>query len=125
MPRVTFTSPAIASVGLTDEQVAAQGIACQCRVLPLDYLSRADVNRDTRGVIKLVAERRTGRLLGAHPVAEGAGDMITAAVYALAGDLTVQQIADQWHPYLTVSEGLKLAAQASSRDITKLSCCAA
>lgn len=122
---MTFTSPAIASVGLTDEQVTAQGIACQCRVLPLDHLPRAIVNRDTRGVIKLVAEQDTGRLLGVHVAADGAGDVITAATYALTGQLTVQQLADQWHPYLTMAEGLKLAAQAFTRDITKLSCCAA
>lgn len=125
MPRVTFTSPQIASVGLTDDAAAAAGYECDCRVLPLAYVPRALVNRDTRGLIKLVAEAGTGRLLGAHAFAEGAGDLITAAGYALGAGMTVQQMADGWAPYLTMAEGLKLAAQTYTRDVAKLSCCAA
>lgn len=125
LPRVTFTSPAIASAGLTDAQAVEYGHACECRVLPLEYVPRALVNRDTHGVIKLVAERGTGRLLGAHVVADGAGDVIATGVYALANRMTVHQIAELWTPYLTMTEGLKLAAQAFTRDVSKLSCCAA
>jgi mercuric reductase len=124
LPRVTFTSPAIASAGMTDAQVIAAGIRCDCRTLPLAYVPRALVNRDTRGLIKLVAEAGTGRLLGVHAIAEGAGEVITAAVYALTAGLTVGQLARTWHPYLTMAEGLKLAAQAYTSDVTKLSCCA-
>jgi mercuric reductase len=124
LPRVTFTSPAIAAVGLTDAQAVAAGYACECRVLPLEYVPRALVNRDTHGLIKLVAEADTGRLLGAHVLAEGAGDVIATAVYALANTMTVQQMANQWCPYLTMAEGLKLAAQTFTRDVSKLSCCA-
>lgn len=124
LPRVTFTSPAIAAAGMTDAQAAAAGIACDCRVLPLENVPRALVNRDTRGAIKLVAERDTGRLLGAHVIAESAGEVIAAAVYALANTMTVRQLADTWMPYLTMAEGLKLAAQTYTRDVTKLSCCA-
>jgi mercuric reductase len=124
LPRVTFTSPAIASAGLTDAQAIEQGHKCDCRVLPLDYVPRALVNRDAHGLIKLVAERGTGRLLGAHVVADGAGDVIATAVYALAHDMTVHQMADLWCPYLTMAEGIKLAAQTFTRDVAKLSCCA-
>ncbi|MPZ66120.1 MAG: mercury(II) reductase [Pseudonocardiaceae bacterium] len=124
LPRVTFTSPAVAAAGLTDAQAVAAGIDCECRVLPLEHVPRALVNRDTRGVIKLVAERGTGRLLGAHIVADGAGDVIATAVYALANDMTVHQMANLWTPYLTMAEGLKLAAQTFTRDVSKLSCCA-
>ncbi|WP_171113236.1 MULTISPECIES: mercury(II) reductase [Streptomyces] len=124
LPRVTFTTPAVAAVGLTDVQAVAQGYACDCRVLPLQYVPRALVNRDTRGLIKLVAERGTGKLLGAHVIADGAADVIATAVYALANQMTVQQMADLWLPYLTMAEGLKLAAQTHTRDVAKLSCCA-
>lgn len=125
LPRVTFTSPAIASVGLTDDQVAQAGIACQCRTLPLDHVPRALIDRDTRGLVKLIAKRETGRLLGVHVVADGAGEIITAATYALTAGLTVDQLATTWHPYLTMAESLKLAAQTFTRDVAKLSCCAA
>jgi mercuric reductase len=124
LPRVTFTTPAIAAAGMTDAQAIAQGIACDCRILPLEYVPRALVNRDTRGLIKLVAERGTGKLLGVHVIADGAGDVIATAVYALANRMTVHQMADLWCPYLTMAEGLKLAAQTYTRDVSKLSCCA-
>ncbi|WP_201409473.1 mercury(II) reductase [Mycobacterium paraintracellulare] len=124
LPRVIFTSPAVASVGLTDAQVIDAGLHCDCRVLPLAYVSRALVNRDTRGLVKLVAEAGTGRLLGVHVLAENAGDVITAATYALAGGLTVEQLAHTWAPYLTMAESLKLAAQSFTSDVSKLSCCA-
>ncbi|TAM68858.1 mercury(II) reductase [Mycobacterium sp.] len=124
LPRVTFTSPAIATVGLTDQQARAAGYRCECRVLPLEYVPRAIVNRDTRGLIKLVADQDTRRLLGVHVIAEGAGEVIAAAVSAMTNQTTVARLAEQWSPYLTMVEGLKLAAQAYTRDVTKLSCCA-
>ncbi|NUP46364.1 MAG: mercury(II) reductase [Catenulispora sp.] len=124
MPRVTFTSPAIASVGMTDEQAVQAGIGCDCRTLPLEYVPRALVNRDTRGLVKLVADAETGRLLGAHVIAEGAGELITAAGYAISAGMTVDQIAHAWAPYLTMAEALKLAAQTYTADVRKLSCCA-
>lgn len=124
LPRVTFTSPAIASAGLTEAQAREHGYTAQSRVLPLQYVPRAVVNRDTRGLIKLVADQNTGRLLGAHILADAAGDIIATAVHALANHTTVQQLADQWCPYLSMAEGLKLAAQTFTRDITTLSCCA-
>jgi mercuric reductase len=125
LPRVTFTSPAIASAGLTEAELIQSGVTCDCRVLPLGAVPRAIVNRDTRGVVKLVAEAATGRIRGVHAVADGAGEMITAAVYAIRAGMTVSELAGTWAPYLTMSEALRLAAQSFSRDVTKLSCCAA
>jgi mercuric reductase len=125
LPRVIFTSPQLAAVGMTDAQVAQQGIGCACRVLPLEHVPRALVGRDTRGLVKLVAERATGRVLGVTMVADGAGDAILSAVYAVKLGMTVRDLADTWAPYLTIGEGLKLAAQAFTRDLTKLSCCPA
>lgn len=124
LPRVIFTTPAIAAAGLTEAAATAQDLTCDCRVLPLDAVPRALVNRDTRGLIKLVAEYGTGRLLGAHIIAADAGEVIATAVYALANQMTVAQMAELWCPYLTMAEGLKLAAQSYTRDVAKLSCCA-
>ncbi|WP_343710750.1 mercury(II) reductase [Mycobacterium sp.] len=124
LPRVTFTTPAIASVGLTDIAAVQAGYSCECRVLPLDYVPRALVNRDTRGLVKIVAERGSGRILGVHMIAAGAGDAIQAAVYAVQSGMTTGQMAGTWAPYLTMAEALKLAAQTFTRDVTKLSCCA-
>ncbi|CAM4160528.1 mercury(II) reductase [Nocardiopsis rhodophaea] len=124
LPRVTFTSPAIAAVGMTDADAERQGLECECRVLGLENVPRAIVNRDTRGLVKIVAERGSGRVLGATAVAGGAGDVIAAAVYAVQEGMTVDQVARTWCPYLTMAEGFKLAAQTFTRDVAKLSCCA-
>lgn len=125
LPRVIFLSPTFAAAGLTDQQANDQGIECECRVLPMSAVPRALVNRDTRGFVKIVAERSSGRIVGASVVADGAGDVIQAAVYAIQFGLTTGQVADTWAPYLTFAEAFKLAAQTFSRDVAKLSCCAA
>lgn len=124
LPRVTFTTPQIAAVGLTEDEATAAGYDTATSLLSLAHVPRAIVNRDTRGLIKLVADRETDRLLGAHVLADGAGEVIQAAVYALAAGMTTTQMAGELHPYLTMAEGLKLAAQAFHRDLAKLSCCA-
>lgn len=125
LPRVTFMNPNIAAVGLTDEQARAEGYDCECRVLELDQIPRPIVNLDTRGAFKIVAERGTGKVLGVHAIAPNAGDVILAGVYAVKFGLTVQDLANTWAPYLTMSEGLKLTAQTFTSDVTVLSCCAA
>lgn len=125
LPGVMFTDPQAATVGLTEARARAAGWGVETSVLPLSAVPRALVNRDTLGVIKLVAEAGTGRLLGAHVVAENAGDVIYAATLAVRFRLTVSDLADGFAPYLTMSEGLKLAAQTFGRDVSKLSCCAA
>ncbi|MEW1808737.1 mercury(II) reductase [Pseudarthrobacter sp. NPDC080039] len=124
LPRVAFTSPAMAAVGLTDKEANGAGINCECRVLPLEYVPRALVNRDTRGFIKLVAENGTGTILGLTAVGKEAGDIAAAGVYILAAGMTVDQVANLWSPYLTMAEGIKIAAQSYTTDISRLSCCA-
>lgn len=125
LPRVTFTTPNIAAVGLTDDQARAQGYDTDSRVLELEHVPRPIVNLDTRGAFKIVAERGTGKVLGMHTIVPNAGDVILAGVYAVKFDLTVQDLADTWAPYLTMAEGIKLTAQTFTTDIDKLSCCAA
>ncbi|WP_226920598.1 mercury(II) reductase [Georgenia subflava] len=125
LPRVIFTTPSIAAIGMTDKQARDAGIRCECRVLPLEYVPRALVNRDTRGFVKIVADSATGRIVGITAVAKDAGELAAAGVYILEAGMTVDQVANLWSPYLTMSEGLKLAAQSFTTDVTKLSCCAA
>jgi mercuric reductase len=125
LPGVIFSDPQVATVGLTEEKALQEGVEVETSVLPLDAVPRALVNHDTLGVIKLVAESGSRRLLGAHIVADNAGDVIHAATLAVKFGLTVSDLSESFAPYLTMSEGLKLAAQAFGRDVSKLSCCAA
>lgn len=125
LPRVTFTSPNLAVVGMTDKQARDAGIRCECRVVPLEYIPRAVVNRDTRGFIKMVADADTGRIVGITAVAKEAGDLAATGVYILQAGMTVDQVANLWSPYLTMAEGIKIVAQSFKTDVSKLSCCAA
>jgi mercuric reductase len=125
LPDVTFTDPQLARAGMTEAQALAAGHRCDCRVLDLDNVPRALVEHDTRGAIKLVADSQTGKVLGVHALAHGAGDLILAAVYAIKYGLTVADLADTWAPYLTMGEALRLAAQSFTRPVDQLSCCAA
>ena len=124
LPRVTFTSPAIGAVGMTETQALAAGYRCNCRVLPLDYVPRALVNRDTRGFIKVVIDDDTGRILGITALAKDAGELAAAGVFLLEGHQTYQDVATMWAPYLTMTEGIKLACQSFTTDPSQLSCCA-
>ncbi len=124
VPGVIFTDPQIATVGM-DESVARQnGFSVDTRTLSLDNVPRALVNFDTRGFIKLIAEAETGKLLGVQAVAAQAGELIQTAALAIRAQMTVQDIAGQLFPYLTMVEGIKLAAQTFTRDVKQLSCCA-
>ena len=124
IPRVTFTDPQIASAGLTEEQARQQGYAVKARSLPMSFVPRALAARDTRGLIKLVAETATDRLLGAHILAPEAGEMIQTAVLAIRFGITLTQLRETMFPYLTNVEGIKLAAVAFEKDLAMLSCCA-
>lgn len=124
VPGVTFTNPAIATVGLTEEQAKEKGYEVKTSVLPLEAVPRALVNRETTGVFKLVADANTYKILGVHIVAENAGDVIYAATLAVKFGLTVQDLCESLAPYLTMAEGLKLAALTFDKDVSKLSCCA-
>jgi mercuric reductase len=93
-------------------------------VLHLKDVPRALAARDTRGLFKLVAEEDTGKLLGAHVLADQAGEVIQAATLAVKFGLRVQDLVETFHTYLTMVEGLKLAALTFEKDVSKLSCCA-
>ena len=124
MPAVVFTDPQIATVGLSEAQARAQNLDIESRVLGLENVPRALVNFDTRGFIKLVAEKPSGRLLGAQILAADAGEIIQSAALAIRNRMTVAQLAAELFPYLTMVEGLKLCAQTFTKDVTQLSCCA-
>ena len=124
MPAVVFTDPQVATVGLTEAEAHTQNIETDSRTLALDNVPRALVNFETRGFIKIVIEAGTGRLIGVQAVAPEAGELIQTAAVAIRARMTVQELADQLFPYLTMVEGLKLCAQTFFKDVKQLSCCA-
>ena len=124
MPAVVFTDPQVATVGLSEAEAQLKGIATDSRTLTLENVPRALANFDTRGFIKVVAQAGTGRLLGVQAVADQAGELIQTAALALRARMSVDDLAGQLFPYLTMVEGLKLCAQTFSKDVKQLSCCA-
>jgi len=124
MPAVVFTDPQVATVGLTEAQATAQGIEADSRRLDLENVPRALANLDTRGFIKLVADKASGRILGCQVLAHEGGEIIQTAALAIRNRMTIQDLAGQLFPYLTMVEGLKLCAQTFTKDVKQLSCCA-
>ncbi len=124
VPRAIFTSPQVATVGLTEKEAHERGYNCACRTIPMSKVPKAVVIRDTRGLVKMVADASTGRILGVHILAENAADIIHEAVLAVKHKLTVDDIIDTVHVFPTMTESIKLVATSFRKDIDHLSCCA-
>ncbi len=124
MPAVIFTDPQVATVGLTEKMAQQQGIETLTRVLEMENVPRALANFETDGFIKLVAEKSSGILIGAQILAHEGGELIQSIGLAIHNRMTVEQLANQLFPYLTMVEGLKLCAQTFNKDVNQLSCCA-
>lgn len=123
VPFCVFTHPQAAQVGFTDAEANAKGYSCACRVLDLSRVPKAQVIKDTRGVIKMVAEAETGRVLGVSILAPEAGDLIHEATLAVKFKLTIYDLIDTVHVFPTLSESIKLVAQSYVKDVTKMACC--
>jgi mercuric reductase len=124
IPRVIFTDPQVAVVGLTDKEAVAAGIACNCNTIPLSVVPRAGAIRDIHGVIKMVLDGPTRRVVGVSMLGINAGEVIHEAAMALRFGATTDDFIDLIHVYPTMAEALKLVAISFTKDVNRLSCCA-
>jgi mercuric reductase len=124
IPRTIFTDPQVAVVGMTDEEAGAAGITCDCNTIPLSVVPRAGAIRDTRGVIKMVLDGPTRRVVGVSMLGVNAGEVIHEAAMALRFGATTDDFIDLIHVYPTMAEALKLVALSFTKDVNRLSCCA-
>ncbi len=124
VPHAVFTIPQVASVGLTEKKAEETGITCRCSTIPMDLVPRAVLAKDTRGLIKMVIDAKTERILGVHIVASLAADMIHEGVLAVKYGMTIDDIIDTVHVFPTMTEAVKLVAQSFRKDVSKMSCCA-
>jgi mercuric reductase len=124
IPRTIFTDPQVAVVGMTDEEAVAAGIACNCNTIPLSVVPRAGAIRDTRGVIKMVLDGPTSRVVGVSMLGVNAGEVIHEAAMALRFGATTDDFIDLIHVYPTMAEALKIVAISFTKDVNRLSCCA-
>src|SRR5207245_3473610 len=106
----------VASVGLTEKQAHEHGYECVCRTLPMSKVRKAVVIRDTRGLVKMVADSSTGRILGVHILANDAAAIIQEAVLAVKYKLTIDDIIDTSHVLQTITETINMPATSFTKD---------
>ena len=121
---VVFTDPQVAGAGMDESEAEAKEIPFETTSLPLSEVPRSQAALDTRGFIKLIRNPETDQLLGARILAPEGGELVTALSLAIKYKIPVSELADHLHPYLTLSEGIKLAAITFEKDVAELSCCA-
>ncbi|HVA87370.1 MAG TPA: mercury(II) reductase [Candidatus Saccharimonadales bacterium] len=124
LPRAIFTDPPIGVVGLTEAEVKARHTPAVSATTPLAYVPRAGAIHRTTGFVKFIASTIDERVLGVHVIGESAPEIIHEAAMAMHFRATLADFIDLIHVYPTMSEALKIGAQAFSRDVSKLSCCA-
>jgi len=120
----TFTDPEVSSVGLTEEAAIKEGYDVIKVVFPVEYVPKAQAIFKIEGLIKMIADKKTNKVLGIHMLAHNSSETIQQASVYLQNSYTIQQIGEEIGVYPTMAEGLKLAAQSFTKDVSKLSCCA-
>jgi dihydrolipoyl dehydrogenase len=112
IPNVVYTRPEIASVGKTEEELKAAGIAYQVGKFPFSANARARANLATDGFVKILADAKTDRVLGVHILGPDAETMIAEAAIAMEFGAAAEDIARTCHAHPTLSEAVKEAALA-------------
>ena len=112
LPHAIFTTPQIASVGMTEGAAGNAGLSPVSRSFSLASLAKSEIMGDTRGIVKIVAEEVTGRVLGMHICAPLAAEMIQEGVVAVKNRLTVEDIIETPHLFPTATEAVWNCARA-------------
>lgn len=123
LPWVVFTDPQIAGAGMDEIEAEIEGIPHEVSTLDLVHVPRALAAQDTRGFIKLIRNTETDKLIGARVIAPEGGELIQQLSMAIKFGITIEDLAESFYPYLTLGEGIKLAAITFGKDVSKLSCC--
>lgn len=124
LPWVVFTDPQVAGVGMDEREAHEKGITHQVTIFHLKDIPRSIVALDTRGFIKLIRNPENDLLLGARIVAPEGGELLMQLSLMIKYRIPLKEIIGMFHPYLTLSEGVKLAAMSFTFDVKKMSCCA-
>ena len=110
IPNVIYTSPEVASVGKTEEELKAAGVDYKVGKFPFMANAKAKVGLHTEGFVKILADSKTDRVLGVHIIGADAGNLIAEAVLAMEFDASAEDIALTCHAHPTLSESMKEAA---------------
>jgi dihydrolipoamide dehydrogenase len=112
IPNVVYTSPEVASVGKTEEELKADGIGYNVGKFPFTANGRAKVNRTTDGFVKILADAGTDKVLGVHIVGPDAGNLVMECAVAMEFGASSEDIARTCHAHPTLTEAVKEAALA-------------
>jgi mercuric reductase len=123
-PMTIFTDPELGTVGYSEEEAQAAGFQTISSSLPVSAIPKAHIIGSTAGVITMVADKTTDRLLGVHLACRNGAELINEAALAIHLRATIRDLASALHVYPSMGEGLRLCAQSFTRDVSKLSCCA-
>ncbi len=110
VPRVTFLTPEIASVGMSEEDCLKRDLAIKTAIVPINVIGRANVSNAQDGFVKVIADKK-GMLLGASVVSQHAGEVIHELTLAIHQRMTAQQVASSMHAYPTWSEAVRVACE--------------
>ena len=110
IPGVIYTAPEVATVGKTEEELKAEGVAYKVGKFPFSANSRAKINHETEGFVKVLADAKTDRILGVHMIGPNVGDMIGEYCVAMEFGGASEDVARTCHPHPTRSEALRQAA---------------
>jgi len=124
VPNAIFTDPEVARVGMGELEARKQGLEVEVRTLDLSKVPRAALSLQTEGLIKMIVEKNTRKIIGVHILAPHGAEVIHKAVLSIKYGLTIEDIIQSIDVYPTLSEAIKLCAQSFKKDISKLSCCA-
>lgn len=123
-PHAIFTSPQVASVGLSEKEAKEQGRKVEVARISFEHVPKAGAIRDTRGLFKMVVDGKNYQILGVQIASEQAADLIHLGLFAIQKKMTVGDLVRTTFVYPTLSEVYKIAAISFKKDVTKLSCCA-
>ena len=123
IPHAVFTTPQVASVGITEAELMRRIKVCSCRTVPISSIPKGRALREKHGIVKLVINPHNAEVVGVGIVSPNASEMIHEATLAIRNKMTIYDLIDTVHVFPTFSEGLKIAALAFTRDVSKMSCC--
>ncbi len=123
IPWAIFTNPSVASVGYLESEAVEKFKVCSCRVIELSDIPKGLIIQERKGLIKLVIDPNSGKILGVHSLSPYSVEFIIEGALAVKYGLTIWDIIDSVHIFPTISEGIKIASQSFIRNIERMSCC--
>ncbi len=123
IPKAVFTSPQLASVGISEEEYIKKHNTCMCSVVRMDHVEKALATKRTKGAIKMVLDPNTKKIIGIHILSDFAADLVAAAAYIVKNGMTTDDVRSASLVFPTLSEMIKKAAQSFSMDLDAMACC--